>query len=98
MDAEQKARRLARQTKMEEAVEEYIRDMVNNGDMPPGVLSGFVCGMSVVHFDPSGSDEDGIVVETTRNMNGFHARGVADATAERMQQSASGFYDMPEDD
>lgn len=91
-------RRKVRGAKLDAAFEEYVRDMVNTGDMPPGILSGWVAGISVVHFDPSGSDTDGILTESTPNMNSFLARGVADATAERFGQVASGFFEMEAED
>ena len=91
--SDEKERREARKAKLDEAFEEYIRDMVNAGDMDPGVLVGWTAGLMVTHFEEDGKDRDGLLVEDKPNMNVFLARGVADATAERFQQNATGWYD-----
>ena len=93
---EQKARRMARKAKLDEAFQEYIRDMLKNGDIEPGILVAWVAGMQITHFGEDGEDRDGMIAEDKPGMNVFLARGVADATAERFQQTATGFYD-PED-
>lgn len=89
-------RRKARQAKLDAVVDDYIRDMINHGDMPAGIVGGWVCGISVVHFSPDGTDSDGLLVENQPNLNTFLARGVADATAERFQQQATGYYEDDE--
>lgn len=90
---EQRARRLARKAKLDQAFEDYITDMVNTGDMMPGIMVGWIAGVQVTHFEADGFDRDGFLVEDRLNMNVYLARGVADATAERFQQRASGYYD-----
>lgn len=91
--ADVKARRLARKAKLDAAFDEYMQDMMSSGDAPSGVLVGWIAGLQVMHFGEDGTDSDGILIEEKPNMNTFLARGVADATAERFQQNATGWYD-----
>ena len=95
-DAEAEARRKARKMKLDDAFQEYVRDLINSGDMEPGMLIGWVAGMAFTHFGEDGEDRDGIMTEDAPNMNVFLARGLVDATAERFGQTASGFYDESE--
>lgn len=91
---EQKARMVARKAKLDAAFEEYVQDMMSTGDAPSGgVLVGWIAGLQIMHFGEDGVDSDGILTEEKPNMNTFLARGVADATAERFQQNATGWYD-----
>lgn len=82
MSDEKEQRIKARGAKLDAAFEEYVRDLVNTGDMEPGHLVGWVAGINIVHFEEDGSDRDGIMVESTPNINTFLARGLSDATAE----------------
>lgn len=90
-DEAQAARQKARNSKLDDAFGEYVRDMVDSGDMPPGIMIGWIAGVAVSHYHEDGSESDGMFVESTRGLNNFMSRGLSESTAEVFADQAGGW-------